>query len=240
MTEDRVAPNTGIDVIDKDYSDFVELMTEEHLAELQKLADEGAATTGDLFKIGTPGAFRLARSLVIDQNFEELKKLVSADSVKQLNDARERAKVELLPILEAPALKPLVLDLEDSKNDSDVSLAAAALDRVTTVSAFSSWVFEGESVFPAIRVLLGNRDKKLLLDSTMEWDDVLFIVRILISEVADDIERLRRTIAVEYRPTFGDDAEAAFEEKAKAIKRDLDRGLLELRQVLEAQSQGDH
>lgn len=226
--------NSGIESIDNDYASFQILLEPEKLELLRELAGKEVVGTGDLFKVADQGAFRFARALLGQEAFEKLKRLVSADFVPELYKAKEKAQSSLEPILASEKLRPLVLGYFEPDEQDGVSLAPLALDTITSVSVFPSWLISGSNVHPLLRLLLGTKDK-LLLDSTLDWDDAYFIARTLLREVANDMDRVRSLIQPDKRNILDETAIEKIVENVGAMKADLDRAVDAVSKLLEEQ-----
>jgi hypothetical protein len=85
----------------------------------------------------------------------------------------------------------------------------ASMGFVNIIEATSEWLFDVDEIRPRLRVLLMSPSRSVLLNSTLDWDDIVYVAHRLINEMRDDFKNLeyltpeaRRRIKV--KSEFGD------------------------------------
>jgi|GEM_PF-5898410 len=178
--------NTGIQKLDRDLETLLSLDDPEKLEEIRELNKKSNPTIGDILSVVDPEAIRLSAALLSDEIFEDLKSKIKSDSSDLLLKAKQFAKENLEELVN----KDIIQD-DFFRNDEidDFHPLSESLNIITSISGASNWIVQKNNLVPAIRCVFSNsRRKKVLLESTLDWEDILFITEGLLELLQDDIE----------------------------------------------------
>lgn len=80
---------------------------------------------------------------------------------------------------------------QETRQKEGTAGLSPALHTIASISAMPMWIGSSPNLIPALRVGFSDHDNKLLLDSTLDWDDALFLVASIIDAVERQMDKGR-------------------------------------------------
>lgn len=205
---------TGIEQLDVDIQKLFSLDNPDQIKQLDMQNERCETSLDDILSICGVSALRVASLLASDRNYKLLVKNCNKDSIETLGYAREFVQMHMQKIVSSSHVQQLLVSLQGKT----FSPFADSLNTINRVSARSNWIVSDDEIIPAIRfVFSNNRSEKVLLQSTMDWDDDLFLSERLLAFLDDDMKmthtilnkRSQKKIAIDQHDLL---------ERVKAIK----------------------
>lgn len=178
--------NTGIQQLDRDLEALLSLDSPEKLEEIRNLKKKDNPTIGDILSVVDPRAIRVSAGLLSDEIFSDLKNKIKSDSKDEFVKAKKFTQEHLEELINSEIIQD---EFFREQEVDDFQPLSESLNIITSISGTSNWIIQKNNVIPAIRYIFSNsKRKKVLLQSTLDWEDVLFTTEGLLDLLKDDIE----------------------------------------------------
>lgn len=82
------------------------------------------------------------------------------------------------------------LDQATSEDESVDSAIIDALNRIDNITSLSTWVIADGEITPSQRFLFRTASEKTIIDTTLDWDDTIFLTYRIIQELNHDLDNL--------------------------------------------------
>lgn len=216
---------TGVDQLDGDLRALFDLVGSDSLRKIKEAVANEELSPKDFEKIFPRRVLRLALALTQPLNFKLILEQCEDGAHELLEEARCLIREHFPDIDSHPAvfeiIKPEIAATQEQKKGETFQLNV--ISRLTLMSTF---VGPAPNLTPAVRIAFRDKSGKLLLDSLMNWDDVLFVSQALADVAADEFESSKKLAELDLLDLDDDNRK----ELAKHINK-LGRHLERLRQA---------
>lgn len=189
---------TGIAELDSDLTEFLELYQSERLTEVRSAIQDPSVERKIFIDLVPDSLFRLYLNFVKEDISQELFDRISDKSRGFINEVGEIILRELDGILDHPvtrARRMIDQEIQLASISTNIEKVGRYLlnDRrdpntVREISYSSSFAGIDGRLKPSVRLLLQNQVGKPLLDTTAEWDDLLFLAQGLITILVKEMD----------------------------------------------------
>lgn len=186
--------NTGIEQLDQDLRAFFDQEKKGGLQKARELLENPDADHQKIFDLFDVNVLRVGLALVMEEQYQFLHKSVQETTRPLLETARKMAQKYLSGLTTYPAI---IERIKQATQDMLKKRPAprAMLNTIRSMTHMDSLVpIETERLYPIFRIGLGDESGKLLLDTTMGWDDLLFVVSGFLEILSDSMEKWKPVI----------------------------------------------
>jgi len=189
MTEDKMKITTGIEQLDKDISILFELRDSGKLKEIQKIIEQPELTTEKVFSVIPKEVIRLAVLVSQETNYSQVLEKCSEDGKVQLEEARDLLRNYLSQLINDRTIVRKVIDkiIEKTQKDEGPFLNLNSIISISSIPTL--FPTDDGTLLPALRIGLEGKGGKVLLDTTLDWDDVLLVASGFLQALEKDFER---------------------------------------------------
>lgn len=168
---------TGNDQLDSDLETLFSLVRDEkRLAAAKAAISDQSCSWQKLQESIPPSVFRLASTFLGDESVEtQINELDSTDEREVLSNALAQMKAHFNGLEQHPAVAD-VLRRELARLEEKTERPDDGENRVTGVEWDLAWAENDDKVSPLVHVRLRDESDGLILRSTMDWDDIAFLV----------------------------------------------------------------
>jgi hypothetical protein len=181
----REIPSTGFGGFDAYLEDLYQLDTDE----VEKKVAAGVSVAELVNELGA-GPFRVATAV---ENRVWIRLLTRANPkqlVPFMEETKDLTRRLFGPILDDQAKRA---ELEIALDDTETVEKPAfpeAFNVVSRISFASAWELGRGSVTPRLRVVFRSWEDRMLLDSTLDWDDIIYVAYRLVDALRDNTANL--------------------------------------------------
>jgi hypothetical protein len=194
MTQQSETINTGIAELDRDLYVFNEVV-ETPLFELIKNTVADKSVRVDQLSALIPAGFiRVAAVLSSTKPFENLRNQVNENVRPMLDKARDFVVEKLPGLMENPGILTFLGEIasQESQEEVDSDTPNSSLNQITKIGYFSSFLGSPPNLIPAVRLSFQDSKGNRLLDSTLDWDDLVFLTASTASIAREQFENAIR------------------------------------------------
>ncbi|HEY7313274.1 MAG TPA: hypothetical protein VH643_28250 [Gemmataceae bacterium] len=183
---------TGIERLDADLQSLFEANTAERRRQIKAAISNLDLSEEEFFSVVPLSILRLTLALRNPDSYKSLLKTVKEEATPRLEKAKEVIEQHFTDILKHPSILHFFsLPSEGEKEgeaEDEAPTALDALNIITKVEHFPGWVGSPPAMRPASRIMFSGIDHQLLLDSTCDWDDMLYLSQTLTSMLICEME----------------------------------------------------
>ncbi len=193
---------TGIEQLDADLRELFALSDSGRLGELSSTC----ATLSDAeFQESVPdGLLRIVAALANASEFETLlAQLPGSESV--LKQAKQVTDALGAPLLSHPLAPRRIVAFKQAAASSSTEPLASSLHVIRSIQHVYTWFGTPPKLVPGVRIAFVNKRHDLLLDTSLDWDDLLFVIDGLLRIAAGSM-RDARVLAEQQQLELGDRA----------------------------------
>jgi len=173
---------TGIGDLDKDLSLLFKFAEgEEHAALLDVIKDQAILPKNFLERI-PKDLISLCLALASPTNFQFILQKSNKKSHEILHEAKRLVEKDFIGLLEHPTVLKILQEQNKEKKSP-----ALNLNVISRVSAVPIW-FGKPPMVPSVRIGLLDKRDKILLDTSLDWQDLAFLIRALTEILADQLD----------------------------------------------------
>lgn len=215
--------DTGSSSLDKGLKLLFESCEAERLQEVQRALSCADTPEQELASLLPDGALYTAHVLSSPAGFRELRDQVKKDARDLIDRAKGLVDEHLSSILGHPAVVGRLKSIVNAAEAKDASPLLDSLHKITTISQTRLWVGVPPELSPSVLIGFIDRKQRLLLQSTLNLDELLFLVR-AISKVVEETLQDAQPLAQADQLDLGDIPKlarhiAAIDEHLAEIKR---------------------
>jgi len=185
----KAETSTGIKMLDSDLAELFKLEEQGKLSEAKQLLEDLEVTQDKFTSLISMKVARVTIALLDKDTFVSLKERSAQDSHGLLDKAREIAQTFLAKLPDHPVAKKILVDEAGEEEKDDNKEGKLTLNVISQLAPFSSFFYYREKLIPAVRITFLDRREKKLLESTMDWDDLLFLINGLICIAEAEFEK---------------------------------------------------
>ena len=194
--------DTGNEQLD---ADLRQLFSLSESGRLQKLSSTCATLSDAEFQESVPDRLlRIVAAFAEASEFEELLKLLP-ESESILKRAKAITDEFGPPLLLHPLATKRVAIIKQAAGDSSTEPLASSLRVIRTIQHVYTWFGTPPKLVPGVRIAFVNKRGNLLLDTSLDWDDLLFVIDGLLRIAAGGM-REARALAEQQQLELGDRA----------------------------------
>lgn len=192
----RKKSKTGIEDLDRDLEMLFRLAKSGQFQSIKDALEDTTLSPNKIKDLVPEGFVRLTAVFTTPVLFGLVKTDCREDGRATLDEARSLFDKHFPDIGRHPSIPALVseyfkkkkvIDLKEEKDS--VSAMLDSLNVISQLEHFTSWRVTENEILPAVRVVFSNRRNRLLLDTLMDWDDLMFIVQGLTTILRDDLRK---------------------------------------------------
>ena len=180
--------DTGLPPLDDDLRQFFEVCESDAPDRVRKGLAGGTLSKEQFAELVPDGAFRAASLLTGPLTYKVVLEEVRNEAKQLLERARELARTRLGPILEHPLSIKRFRQIAAGQDKGTLTGLGKSLNAIYSVQAMRMWVRTAPGLSPAIRIAFVNASNEPLLDSTFDWDNLLFVIKALTRAMAQSME----------------------------------------------------
>lgn len=189
---------TGIETLDKDIA-FLFNLKPSKFKTFEKVVSNKAATIKELKDNIPPEIFNLVFHILPDSTYDTLVRQSPKTGKQLIKKARNLVMTHLADLLYHPAVVEfLVSQVTTQKNDDEKektpSLNLNIIHTISPAPTLFADKDDPERLTPAVRIGFLDRRRKVLLDTTLDWDDMLFVASVFLKTLASELEK-RQSLA---------------------------------------------
>jgi len=182
MTKKRI--NTGITELDRDIEELFEAAEKNQLQELSRAVS--SLPEQELVELLPDGILRLAFVLSSDR-FDELRSEAEEESRPTLDRAKRLVEEHFPNLFQSAAAEKAIARLAvDSQKD--LHPLADSMNVISSISPLYGWVGAPPALRPIVRIGFMNQKRRMLLDSSFDWDDLAYVLAALAKVLAGLME----------------------------------------------------
>ncbi len=181
-------PSTSYSGIDEGVQAIFDL----DLDATRKLVQEANGNVEFIVAHVDKAALRAAVALEDETLFERFSKAHPTQLIPVLTQARERVRSVLGDIL-ANTEKRQELDkaIDEAIAEGEFEEYWSNLDILQSIHISSEWAFKDGEVTPRLRVHFTALRERIIFNSALDWDDIIFVAYRLLLSLRDDMENLK-------------------------------------------------
>lgn len=184
--------NTGQDVLDRDLTLLFEITSEEEArANIQAALANETLSVEDLNSALPRGLWPLLTFLRTPSRYQWLLDNTSDQARHDIEEARKVVEEHLTDLFKHPAYLEVVnagAKVEEADEEEGSSHLQDTFRVISGIAHVPSWDGPQPHFQPAVRVLFFDDGKKVLLDTTADWDTLLFLARSLAEIFAEQLK----------------------------------------------------
>lgn len=184
MTEVNI--DTGIKPLDDDLRKVFEVASPKKRQEIKSAIANYDLSTAQLFEIVPKAILRVAIGLRNPAMYQATRERVKEESRHYLEEARDLVEQHFVDILKHPAALSAAIDQE--LEEEDQHSFSEALNAIANIRHVPLWMGQAPRMQPTSRVAFFGKGQKLLLDSTFDWEDYLYVATTLTGMLICEME----------------------------------------------------
>jgi hypothetical protein len=195
-------PNTltGITKLDEDLKGLFEFAESKKLDEAKRVLSDPKSSFEDLIgNLGKP-VIRLAIALQNDLKYGVLLHKCSLEARESIERARNLVKEHLSKVPSHPAVIAKAVEstedgdgVEQDKGEQVSSLGLNPISRITPAPIL--FRLKSGKIAPSVRIgLVNSRQNERLLDTTLDWEDILFVLAAFMEILADELDHVHSVV----------------------------------------------
>jgi hypothetical protein len=185
----KIRISTGIKELDADLQVLAEAVSADRLPEIKAAIANPDLSEDELFSVVPQGLFRLIVLLREPVAYHSLLSRTPKEAKQQLDKARETVERHFSDILKHPSLTRFFS--APGLQREEISPLVGALNIINAVNHYSGWIGSPPKLQPSTRLALFGVDDQVLLFSTCDWDDLLFLVASIADILVCEMEQGR-------------------------------------------------
>lgn len=195
--------NTGFAQLDSDLTDLFAVLEGEVLPRIKDGLAKNTLTKAELGSLFPRGAFKLSVALSSAPNYALIVTGKSKQARGVIDNARDLVSKELKDLLTHPIAVERLRGLESEDAQDEKSPLGENLNSISRTEHAHMWFGTPEALVPAVRIGFISRSRRLLLDSTLQLDDLAFVAVTMVKILAEMMERAEK-LARDKRINVGD------------------------------------
>lgn len=169
MSKKRKETSTGIIELDEDLQELFEVFSKStKINAVKETISDSSLTAEQFIAVVPPCIVRLSSSLLNKEKYENLLKSLSENAVSTVEKAKFLVEKHFPNILKHPAIKSLLID-EDKESET---LTRDAFNTIEDITWVRTWQKTRSGLLPTARLGFKNNRGKILLDSTVDWEEL--------------------------------------------------------------------
>lgn len=185
MSHDRKDLKTGIKGLDKDLKVLFDICESKKLVTIKNAIANKKISNDDFAKVVPESLVRLALALTGPQ-FNLFLDDVYKNSIPLVKQAKSLIEKHFGNLFENEAAKSLLKKHTEEPEDKGESLADKVISRV---SHYRVWEGNPPELTPAVHIGFKNKKGKILFDSTLDWEDLSFVLEALAEVLAGLLDK---------------------------------------------------
>ncbi len=186
MTRERI--NTGRPQLDRDLQLLFEAEDTDRLEEMRRAVSNRSITEEELRKVIPDGIWRLVYLVFSGVQFAIFRSQLEENGRNLLDEARHLIKRYFADVFECEAAVSALAQLNESEAQPLHPLADS-MNRISAISPLFNWAGTPPELVPNVRIGFMNQNKRMLLDSVFDWDDLAYVLAALTAILADLLEK---------------------------------------------------
>lgn len=179
--------STGIEELDRDLDAYFALLKSPRLGDVADLFKDESRSIADIRAVMSDGIIKLLLVLADPISYSVLIKRCNESGKRRLEDAHKSVKKHFPRIRYHPAIVDFAAQAagSDARDDDKEELK---FNTISSIGHARFYFGEPPNLLPVLRIAFRNNRGKLLLDSTMDWDDMLFVSKVLANILVDEFK----------------------------------------------------
>lgn len=178
---------TGIDEVDRDITAFFALIQSERFQPTKSAAADKALSLVKLRELIPEEVIRLVLALADPAGFAILMENCKEDARQNLERARILVQEHFGELRSHPAVIEMIKQMLSGLQPKDEP-ERLRLNSISGIGYMPMYLGTPPKQNPAVRVAFRDNRRKLLLDSLLDWDDLLYVSKALADVAADEFE----------------------------------------------------
>lgn len=184
MSENQRTVRTGLKELDADLNELFRICESKKLANIKKAIANKTLSNDDFRKVVPESLLRLAASLPYPQ-FNLLLENVHEGSIPLIKRAKSLIEEHFGDLFEHKAAKSLLKNMGKSEGKGE-SLADKT---ISGIGYYCSWAGSPPKLIPVVHIGFKNKNGKILFDSTLDWEDLSFLLEALAEVLAGLLDK---------------------------------------------------
>ncbi len=183
----RASISTGSDRLDRDLQLFFEAAKANQLEEMSRAVSNVSITEEELRRVIPDGILRLAY-VFSGAQFAVIRSQLREESRAFLDDAKQLIDRYFADVFKCEAAVKTIVRLNQSEA-GDLHPLADSMNQISSISPLFTWSGTPPALVPSVRIGFMNQNKRMLLDSLFDWDDLAYVVAALTAILASLLEK---------------------------------------------------
>lgn len=186
---DGVDVRTGIDDLDHDLSKLFQVCEGASLKQIKDAISDRDLSGSQLMEQVPASILRLAYIFGDPLRLKVLAEKVPAGALVHLNRAAALIEEHFPSLVEHPGYTEfMAAEFRGKKDGGSAALDPESRKRIASVSTVSSWFGNPPDLQPSVRLMLSNRSDDILLDSPLDWNDLVFLSMSLLQVLSTQMD----------------------------------------------------
>jgi len=185
--------NTGLDSLDEDLRNLFEIASDPKMIESIKQAIDNRDISAQEFVKIVPLALVRLTLLTNDFFYHAVKTRIKVEAHELVDKARHFIENNFPTIQTHPITQPFI-EGAIQKYGHGIEQKIFNVNTITQISSIISWFGKPPELIPTVRVSFLDERDRILLDSTMEWDDLIYMIEAL-TKIAQGLFECGRGLA---------------------------------------------
>lgn len=168
---------TGIKQLDEDLNGLFELCESNRLDTVKKAIANKSITSEEFAKIVPESLIRLSM-LLIGPQYNLFIENINEASIQSLEQAKSLLEKHFANLFENKAARSALKKEVQAPPKIEETLSDKA---ISGIGYYCKWDGTPPELMPAIHISFKNKKRKILLDSILDWDDLIFLLEALTS-----------------------------------------------------------
>ena len=217
MSRERTV-RTGSEILDEDLQTLFDLEMSGRLRNIVTQAGNSDLKAEEFVRLVPDSLLRIAFGLSDPEEYATLLSRVRAEARPDLERAKKLVEEEFKPLLSSHLAKERLENIR--KPAETLSGLAKELRIITAIQHLNVWAGQPPRLAPGVRIGFLNRAALLLLDTTLSWDDLFFVIGGLL-EVASGAIDSGRALLHAGQLDFDENDRRKFRERLNSIEASL-------------------
>jgi hypothetical protein len=216
----EMTAQTGFKNLDADLQTVFDLEKAGRLAAIVRDAANSNLTSEEFSRLVPDGLLRIAFGFSNSEGYARLLPRVHEAARPTLERAKTLVERELKPLLSNHLAKDRFEDL--TKPAETLTGLAKELRTIAAIQTLKEWSGSPPTLVPGVRLGFLDRNSRLLLDTTLSWDDLFFLIEGLL-EVAFDAMDSGRALFQAGQLDFDENDRRKFRERLNSLEASLNK-----------------
>lgn len=189
---------TGSIELDEDLQALFELLSESTKVNTVKEAISDSSLTFEQFiDVVSPDIVRLSSSLLTKEKYAKLLKSLPENAIATVKKAKSMIEKNFGDILNHPAIKSILRDGQRDEKSETETLTGDAFNTIEDITWVQTWRKTRSGLLPTARLGLQNNRGKILLDSTLDWEQLSYMIYRLMQVFSNLLENAKAAVELE-------------------------------------------